>query len=114
MLILIHVVSNALVPAGFVIMWKGWKKTHGANGALVTGGLYAHVRHPQYSGLFLVMIGMLIQWPTIITVLMFPVLLYVYYRLSKKEEDEMIRTFGDEYRAYMSKPPMFVPRLMSR
>lgn len=61
------------------------------------------MRHPQHSGLFLVMIGMLIQWPTIITALMFPVLVSVYYRLSKREESEMIVLFGDEYKGYMEK-----------
>lgn len=107
----IHLVSNLLVFGGFVIMWKGWKLIHGAQGGLVTEGTYAYVRHPQYSGLFLVMIGMLIQWPTIITALMFPVLVLVYYRLSKREESEMILTFGEEYARYAEKTPMFIPKL---
>jgi protein-S-isoprenylcysteine O-methyltransferase Ste14 len=77
---------------------------------LVTTGLYARIRHPQYSGLFLVMIGLLIQWPTIITGLMFPVMVYVYYRLSKREEADMIILFGEEYRRYREKTPMFVPK----
>ena len=68
------------------------------------------MRHPQYSGLFLIMIGMLIQWPTVITALIFPALIFVYYRLSKREEGEMLKTFGDEYREYMEKIPMFIPR----
>jgi protein-S-isoprenylcysteine O-methyltransferase Ste14 len=107
----IHLISNATVIIGFAIMWKGWKLIHAAKGGLVTEGHYTHVRHPQYAGLFLVMIGMLIQWPTIITALMFPVLVYVYYRLSKREEYEMIKIFGDEYKKYMEKTPMFIPKL---
>jgi len=99
------------VIIGFAIMWKGWKLIHGAKGGLVTEGTYTYVRHPQYSGLFLVMIGMLIQWPTIITALMFPVLIFVYYRLSKREEGDMIELFGDEYRRYMEKTPMFIPKM---
>lgn len=110
MMNVIHIISNGLVIIGFVIMWKGWKLIHGAKGELVTGGPYANVRHPQYSGLFIIMIGMLIQWPTIITAVMFPVLFYVYYRLSKREESEMIITFGDEYKRYMEKTPMFISR----
>jgi len=54
---------------------------------------------------------MLIQWPTIITALMFPVLVFIYYRLSKKEEDEMIKTFGDEYQKYRVRVPMFIPKI---
>lgn len=64
MMTVIHIISNGLVLAGFVIMAKGWRLIYGAKGGLVTSGLYAYVRHPQYAGLFLVMIGMLIQWPT--------------------------------------------------
>src|SRR5574341_2186461 len=109
MMTAIHTISNGLVIVGFMIMGKGWTLIHRAKDALVTNGPYARVRHPQYSGLFLVMIGMLIQWPTIITALMFPVLISVYYRLSKREEEEMIKAFGDEYRRYRDKTPMFIP-----
>ncbi len=109
MLAIVHLISNLLVFIGFAIMWKGWKRVHGAKGELITDGLYSYVRHPQYSGLFIVMIGMLIQWPTIVTALMFPLLVYVYYRLSKREEREVIGIFGDEYRYYMRKTPMFIP-----
>lgn len=110
MLTVVHIISNGLVFFGFYIMWKGWKTIHAAKGGLVTNGPYARVRHPQYSGLFIVMTGMLIQWPTIITAVMFPVLVYVYYRLSKKEEEDMRRSFGDRYRIYMEKTPMFIPK----
>jgi protein-S-isoprenylcysteine O-methyltransferase Ste14 len=106
----IHVVSNGLVLAGFAIMGKGWELVHRAKSGLVTKGVYAYVRHPQYSGLFLVMIGMLIQWPTIITAAMFPVLIFVYYHLSKREEAELLVLFGDEYRRFKDKTPMFMPK----
>ncbi len=112
MMTIIHLISNGIVIAGFWIMWKGWRQIHGAKGELVTEKVYEYVRHPQYSGLFLVMIGMLVQWPTIITALMFPVLIFVYYRLSKREEVEMIKTFGDEYKRYKKKTPMFIPRII--
>jgi len=111
MMNLIHIISNILVLIGFIIMWKGWKLIHGSKGGLVTEGQYKYVRHPQYSGLFLIMIGMLIQWPTIITAVMFPVLIFVYYRLSKKEEGDMLELFGEEYKRYMGKTPMFMPKI---
>lgn len=111
MMTVIHIISNGIVIIGFAIMWKGWKLIHGAKGNLVTEGPYVYVRHPQYSGLFLVMIGMLIQWPTIITAMMFPVLVFVYYRLSKREESDMVKMFGEKYKRYMEKTPMFILRL---
>lgn len=109
-LVLIHVISNGLMIAGFFIMASGWKKVHGAKGALVTDGVYGYVRHPQYSGLFLTTLGLLIQWPTIITVLMWPVLIIAYYKLSRSEEQEMEREFGEAYRKYREQMPMFIPR----
>lgn len=114
MLTLIHLVSNTLVFIGFLIMWKGWRLIHGAKSGLVTEGPYAYVRHPQYSGLFLIVTGMLIQWPTIITALMFPVLIFVYHGLSRREEREMIELFGDNYRRYMENTPMFIPKLAGK
>lgn len=109
MMFFIHLISNGMVVIGFLIMWKGWKLIHGAGDKLVTEGPYKYVRHPQYSGLFIIMIGMLIQWPTLVTGLMFPVLVFVYYRLSKREEADMIGVFGDSYKKYTSQAPMFIP-----
>jgi methanethiol S-methyltransferase len=63
----IHLVSNGLMLAGLVLMAAGWRRIHRARGALVTDGIYGWVRHPQYAGLFVITVGMLVQWPTIIT-----------------------------------------------
>ena len=111
MSVLIHLVSNGLMLAGLLLIGGGWRRIHGAHGALVTDGVYARVRHPQYAGLFLITIGMLIQWPTIITVATWPLLILVYYRLARREEREAERQFGDGYREYRARVPMFVPRL---
>jgi len=111
MMDIIHLVSNGLVIIGFIIMWKGWKLIHSAHDKLVTTGIYAYVRHPQYSGLFLVIVAMLIQWPSIMAIVMAPILLTVYYRLSRSEEQDVIVKFGDEYRQYMIETPMFIPGL---
>ncbi len=108
-LALIHAVSNGLMLAGFFTMGAGWGKIHRGKGGLVTDGIYAYVRHPQYAGLFIVTIGLLIQWPTILTVLMWPVLIAAYYKLSQKEEKEMEREFGEAYKEYKERVPMFIP-----
>ena len=111
MLALIHVISNGLMIAGFFIMGSGWRRIHSAKGGLVTGGVYAYMRHPQYSGLFLVTLGLLIQWPTVITVIMWPALIVAYYKLARKEEGEIKREFPDAYKKYKESVPMFVPRI---
>jgi protein-S-isoprenylcysteine O-methyltransferase Ste14 len=111
MSVIIHVVSNGLMLAGLLLMAAGWHRIHRAQGALVTDGPYAWVRHPQYSGLFLISIGMLMQWPTLITVATWPMLIAVYSRLARREEREAEVAFGDAYRTYAARVPMFVPRL---
>lgn len=111
MSVLIHLVSNGLMLAGLLLMGAGWRQIHRAQGELVTDGVYAWVRHPQYAGLFLITVGMLVQWPTIVTVATWPVLLGVYYRLARREEREAEGRFGEAYLAYRAWVPMFVPRL---
>lgn len=109
LLVLIHLISNGLIVFGFIIMGMGWRQVHKAQGALVTDGVYKWVRHPQYVGLFLVSLGLLIQWPTIPTLLSWPILMGVYYRLAKREEREMVTTFGENYLNYKRRVPGFLP-----
>ena len=110
MSVFIHLISNGLMLAGLLLMGAGWRRIHRAKGALITDGVYAWVRHPQYVGLFLITVGMLVQWPTIVTLASWPVLLLVYCRLARREEREAEVQFGGEYRAYKARVPMFVPR----
>ncbi len=105
----IIVVSTILIGTGLILMAVGWREVYFSKGRLVVAGLYSRVRHPQYTGFMLVLIGFLIQWPTIITLVMFPFLVYMYYRLALREEKEMIERFGDEYREYMRRTRMFLP-----
>ena len=111
MSVIIHVISNGLMLGGLLLMGVGWRRIHAARGELVTDGLYAWMRHPQYTGLYLISVGMLVQWPTIVTVATWPALLLIYYRLARREEREAEARFGDAYRAYRARVPMFVPRL---
>ena len=108
---LVMLVSNGAMLGGLIIMGKAWQQITLSNGALVTSRLYARVRHPQYFALFLITVGMLIQWPTIITAAMWPILMLMYYRLALREEKEMESLFGDQYVRYRQRVPMFWPRL---
>ncbi len=102
----------AFVFAGLSLIVQGWKKIYSVRDkeTLVREGLYRYMRHPQYTGIFLAIFGQLIHWPTIATLVLFPVIVWVYYRLARKEEKVMIKTFGEEYLAYKKKVPMFFPR----
>lgn len=109
--VLVMFVSNAAMFGGLIIMGRAWKLIHRAGGEMVTSGLYSRLRHPQYAALFLITVGMLIQWPTILTAAMWPILTFMYYRLARREEGEMETRFGDQYLAYRQAVPMIWPRL---
>jgi len=105
----LHPLSELLMFLGGIIVIVSWRRVYGSRGSLVTDGIYAVVRHPQYLGFLLLTSGMLIQWTTIPTALMWPILVILYHRLAKEEEREMEATFGEKYLQYKSKVPMFIP-----
>jgi len=107
-----HVLSLLFIGGGFWMIAAGWRSLFPAQqrGELATDGIYARVRHPQYAGFILVMFGFLLQWPTLLTLAMFPVLTVMYVRLARSEEQEALASFGDAYRAYMHRVPAFIPR----
>lgn len=107
--ILVMITSSLIMLVGFILIIKGWQKIYNSKGELVTDGIYQYIRHPQYLGLIIITIGMLVQWPTLITLAMWPILTLMYYRLAKKEEKEMEEKFGEKYIEYKCKVPMFLP-----
>jgi protein-S-isoprenylcysteine O-methyltransferase Ste14 len=108
-----HLLSFLFIGGGFILISAGWNKLYQAQRQhrLATTGAYAYVRHPQYVGFVLVMFGFLLQWPTILTLVMFPFLVFMYVRLARVEEREALAEFGAEYERYMRETPAFVPRL---
>ena len=108
-----HIASNVFIILGFLLISAAWHVLYEAQreGRLAVTGPYAYVRHPQYVGFVMIMFGFLLQWPTLLTVAMFPVLVWMYVRLARDEEREAIATFGTAYRAYTERVPAFIPRL---
>ncbi|OGS90086.1 MAG: isoprenylcysteine carboxyl methyltransferase [Gallionellales bacterium GWA2_59_43] len=106
-----HILSTLFILGGFWLLASAWKILYQAvqRNELATTGPYARIRHPQYVAFVLVMFGFLLQWPTLITLLMFPLLLWVYARLARAEERDVEAHFGDQWREYAARTPRFIP-----
>jgi protein-S-isoprenylcysteine O-methyltransferase Ste14 len=109
-----HILSFVFIGGGFMLISAGWKVLYEAQRRhrLAVSGVYAWIRHPQYAGFVLVMFGFLLQWPTLLTLAMFPVLTFMYLRLARIEERNALAEFGDAYRRYMLDVPAFIPRII--
>ena len=109
----LHILSTLLIGGGFILLAAAWKVLYAAQRqrVLALTGPYARLRHPQYAGFMLIMLGFLMQWPTLPTLLMFPILAAMYVRLARREEREALATFGEPYAHYMATTPAFFPRL---
>jgi len=107
-----HVLSSVFIFGGFWLLAKAWHVLYHAQreSRLAMTGPYAIIRHPQYAAFVLIMFGFLLQWPTLVTLAMFPVLLVAYARLARHEEAEVLARFGDAYRYYQRRTPAFFPR----
>jgi protein-S-isoprenylcysteine O-methyltransferase Ste14 len=108
-----HLLSSIAIGGGFWLLAAAWNVLYRAQRMrrLATSGPYAWIRHPQYVGFILIMAGFLLQWPTLLTLAMFPILVTMYVLLAKREEREAGAQFGEEYRRYAARTPAFLPHL---
>jgi protein-S-isoprenylcysteine O-methyltransferase Ste14 len=107
------VLSFLLIGGGFMLIAAAWRVLYEAQQRhqLATSGPYTWVRHPQYAGFILVMLGFLVQWPTLLTLAMFPVLVWMYVRLALAEERETRTVYGEQYERYAAQTPRWFPHL---
>lgn len=112
-MLLSMVIGYTFVIIGVGMFAHGWREVYRARAEnrLVTSGLYRFVRHPQYTGLFIALFGEgVVHWPTLFSLAMMPIIIGAYFWLGRKEETDLLRAFGDEYRDYQRRVPMFLPR----
>lgn len=105
-------IGLGIVVLGISLIFRGWHLVYSAQkeDTLVTERVYRYMRHPQYTGIYLALFGQLIHWPTLPTLVLFPIIVWLYYHLAKKEEKVMLEKFGKEYETYMQQVPMFFPK----
>lgn len=110
-------IGNIFLFVGIGLLVEGWREVYQASqqGCLATNGLYGYMRHPQYTGIILAVFGEgVVHWPTVVSLVLFPIIVFAYVTLARKEEREMVEKYGDEYRDYQQRVPMFLPGFKPR
>jgi len=102
-------IGYSILTVGALLIVKGWVRIHFAEGQFTDSGPYRLLRHPQYAGIFLIVLGEIIDWPTILTIILAPIIFGMYIRLAQREESALIAKFGKEYSRYQQCVPMFIP-----
>src|SRR6266496_4105951 len=112
----LHLLSYVFIFGGFSLLAAAWKVLYAAqrDHTVALSGPYARLRHPQYAGFILIMIGFLLQWPTLVTLVMFPILATTYVRLARREEAEVRTAFSTVWDDYASHTPRFIPDFWPR
>ncbi len=110
---IVMLVSNILLILGIWVISEGWQLVYESEGKLVTHGIYKYIRHPQYTGIFIMTLGFMIQWPTLVTLILWPFVIAMYVKLARIEEHQVMEKFPKEYSKYQKRTPMFFPSIMS-
>jgi len=112
---ILHILSHVFIILGFWLLASSWNVLYRSqkDKTIANTGSYTRIRHPQYLAFMIIMFGFLLQWPTLPTLIMFPILVYIYARLAKREEEDALATFGEQYSVYMQTTPAFIPKLRS-
>lgn len=111
----IHMLSIGFIIFSVVLLGKSWKILYAAqkNHQLATTGPYKFIRHPQYIAFILLIIGFLLQWPTIITILMAPFMIIRYVVLAHVEDKRMMDEHPRLFQRYRQLTPGFFPSVAS-
>ncbi len=95
-------IGTCLIILGWVTLYKHSKKE-----GMVTSGIYKYSRHPQYLGFIFIILGWFFGWPTPLTLIFAPILIYKYLDVCHKEEIEVAKEHP-EYDDYKLKVPFMV------
>ncbi len=107
---ILHILSYVLIIGGVILISASWKILYQATKkhTIAVKGPYKYIRHPQYVGFVVIILGFLMQWPTLPTLIMAPILIVMYIKLAGKEERSVSAAFPN-YQSYCKSTPAFIP-----
>jgi protein-S-isoprenylcysteine O-methyltransferase Ste14 len=105
----LEIIGLIMFFIGGILVIFGWSKIFKAKTTLVTDGIYSYIKHPQYLGILLATLSLVIYRFSPISLILWPVLVIIYYQLAKKEEKIVASKFGEDFLKYQQTVPMFLP-----
>ena len=99
---ILMILGALLIMFGWITLYKNIKQNK-----FVQSGIYSYSRHPQYLGFILIIFGWFIGWPTILTIIFTPILIYKYITVCITEEKEILKS-NPEYKKYREYVPFFI------
>lgn len=99
--------ASFLIISGMMLILVGWVTLYRSKGEIVTNGLYAYSRHPQYLGFILLVVGWFVGWPTPLTLIFTPILVWRYVSVCRKEEEELLKDFP-KYASYRKRTSFLI------
>lgn len=83
------------------------QQTEGLNRA----GFYQYARNPQLVFYSLLLLGIVILWPSVYALGWYILFLVIAQMMVKTEEEHLLRLFGEDYQRYCRQVPRYLPRL---
>ena len=80
---------------------------------VITTGVFSFVRHPIYLGSILLYLGFIFLSLSLLSVLIWFIIIVFYHMISRYEEKLLTQRFGSVYEEYKKKVPMLFPIKLS-
>ena len=102
--------SITILVVGVIVFIISWKELGEfrigiyPGKVLVTTGIYSKIRNPIYLGIKIIYLGFALYFRSIISIILVIIILVpVHIFRARKEEQELIKKFGERYKEYKKK-----------
>ena len=103
--LIVLAISGLLAWAGLKIVFRETREEP----QVITTGVFSIVRHPIYLSSILLYLGFILLSLSLLSVLVWFIIIIFYYQISRYEEKLLTQRFGSAYEEYMKKVPMLFP-----
>jgi protein-S-isoprenylcysteine O-methyltransferase Ste14 len=108
----VRITASVLILGVAAYLFVSVVRMHGSefeSGGLITSGMFSRIRHPMYLAVVLFYLALTVATGSLAALATLPIILIYYDRLARREEDELLRRYPDEYSVYMTRTGRWLP-----